>query len=65
MSRIGIKHFSNVAFMFDVKSSINQMASMNNDLEFDCFKAAPNEAIQRHGPIKKAVCSSEPSAFHE
>ena len=51
--------------MFDVKSSINQMASMNNDLEFDCFKAAPDEAIQKHGPIKKAVCSSEPSAFHE
>ena len=51
--------------MFDVKSSINQMASMNNDLEFDCCKAAPDEAIQRPGPIKKAVCSSEPSAFHE
>ena len=39
--------------MFDVKSSVNQMTSMNNDLEFDCFKAAPDEAIQRHGPIKK------------
>ena len=42
------KHFSNEAFMFDVK-----MTSENNNLEFDCFKAALHEAIQRHTLIKK------------
>ena len=29
------KHFSNEAFMLDVKNSIIQMTSENNDLEFD------------------------------
>ena len=28
------------------------MTSENNDLEFDRFKAALNETIQRHAPIK-------------
>ena len=32
------KHFSNKVFMFDVKNSIIQMTSENNDLEFDRFK---------------------------
>ena len=31
--------------MFDVKNSIIQMTSGNNDLEFDRFKAALDEAI--------------------
>ena len=39
--------------MFDVKNSIIQMASENNNLKFDQFKTALNEAIQRHAPIKK------------
>ena len=39
--------------MFEVKNSIIQMASENNDLEFDRFKAALDEAIQRDAPIKK------------
>ena len=43
--------------MFDVKNSIIQMTSENNDLEFDRLKTALDEAIQRHAPIKKAVCS--------
>ena len=47
------KHFSNEAFMLDVKNSIMQMTSENNDLEFDRFKTALDEAIQRHAPIKK------------
>ena len=29
------KHFSNEAFMFDVKNSIIQISSENNDLEID------------------------------
>ena len=37
--------------MFDVKQSIIQMTSENNDLEFDRFKAALDEAVQRHAPI--------------
>ena len=47
------KHFSNEAFMLDVKNSIIQMTSENNDLEFDRLKTALDEAIQRHAPIKK------------
>ena len=39
--------------MFDVKNSIVQMTSENNDLGFDRFKAALDEAIQRHASIKK------------
>ena len=35
------------------KTVIIQMTSENNDLKFDRFKAALNEAIQRHSPIKK------------
>ena len=59
------KHFSNEAFMLDVKNSIIQMTSENNDLEFDRLKTALDEAIQRHAPIKKAVCSSKSSAFYK
>ena len=47
------KHFSNEAFMFDFKNRIIQMTPENNDLQFDRFKAALDEAIQRHAPIKK------------
>ena len=49
------EHFSNEAFMLDVKNSIIQMTSENNDLEFDRFKTALDEAIQRHGPIKSSM----------
>ena len=47
------EHFSNETFMFDVKNSIIQMTSERNNLEFDRFKTALDEAIQRHAPIKK------------
>ena len=47
------KHFSNKVFMDDVQNRISQVTSENNDLEFDLFKAALNEAIQRHAPIKQ------------
>ena len=36
--------------MFDVKDSIIQMTSENNNLQFDRFKKALNEAIQGHAP---------------
>ena len=49
------KHFSDEAFMFDVKNSIIQMTSENNYLEFDRFKAAPDEAVERHAPIKMQI----------
>ena len=47
------KHFSNEAFMFDIRNSIIQMTSEKNGLEFDRFKIALDKAIQRHAPIKK------------
>ena len=53
MTYRNFKHFSNEAFMFDVKTSIVQMTSERNDLEFDRFKKALDKPIQRHAPIKK------------
>ena len=40
--------------MIEINNSIIQMISGNNDLEFDHFKAALDETIQRHAPIKKS-----------
>ena len=57
------KHFSNEAFMLDVKNSIIQMTSENNDLEFDRFKTALDEAIQRHAPIKKRYVRANQAPF--
>ena len=57
------KHFSNEAFMLDVKNSIIEMTSENNDLEFDRFKAALDEAIQRHAPIKKWYVRANQAPF--
>ena len=56
------KHFSNEAFMFDVKNSIIQMTSENN-LEFNRFKAALDEATQRHAPIKKWYVHANQAPF--
>ena len=43
--------------MADIQNGISQEASENNDLEFNLFKAALNEAIQRRAPIKQQyVC---------
>ena len=39
------KHFSNEAFMFNIKNSIIEETSENSDLEFDRFKAARDEVI--------------------
>ena len=57
------KHFSNEALMLDVKNSIIQMTSESNDLEFDRFKTAPDEAIQRHAPIKKRHVPANQAPF--
>ena len=48
---------------FDVKKNIIQMTSENNDLEFDRFKAALDEAIQRHAPIKKRYVRANKQLF--
>ena len=57
------KHFSNEAFILDVKNSIIQMTSENNDLEFDRLKIAFDEAIQRHAPIKKRYVRANQAPF--
>ena len=49
------KHFSNEAFAFGVKKGIIQMTSENNNLEFDRFKAALDEATHRHTLIKSGL----------
>ena len=41
--------------MFEVKNSIVQMTSENNDLEFDRFKTTLDEAIQEHSRIKSGM----------
>ena len=40
-------------FLFDVENNINQLTSENNDLKFDRFEVALDEAIQRHALIKQ------------
>ena len=57
------KHFSNEAFMLDVKNGIIQMTSENNDLEFDRLKTALDEAIQRNAPIKKRYVRANQAPF--
>ena len=49
--------------MFDLKNNIIQMISENNDLEFDQFKAALDEAIQRHAPLKKRYIRANQAPF--
>ena len=57
------KHFSNEAFMFDVKNSIIQMTSERSDLDIDRFKTAPDKTIQRHAPIKKRYVRAYQAPF--
>ena len=46
--------------MADVQNRISQLTSENSDPEFDLFKAALNEAIQKHTPIKQGyVCAKQ------
>ena len=57
------EHFSNEAFMFDVKNSIIQMTSGGNDLEPDRFKTALENVFQRHAPIKKRYVRANQGPF--
>ena len=49
--------------MFDAKNSIIQMFSENNEIQFDQFKAALEEAIQRHALIKKRYIRPNQAPF--
>ena len=49
--------------MFDVKNSIIQMTSENNNLQFDQFKAALDEAILRHALIKRWYIQANQTPF--
>ena len=49
--------------MADVQNRISQVTSENNDLEFDLFKAALNDAIQRHAPIKQRYVRANQTSF--
>ena len=40
-----------------------QMTFENNDLDFDRFKAALDESIQRHAPIKKRYVRVKQALF--
>ena len=46
--------------MADVQYRISQVTSEIKDLQFDFFKAALNEAIQRHASIRQRhVCENQ------
>ena len=46
--------------MANVQNRISQVTSENNNLEFDVFKAALKEAIEKHAPIKQRyVCANQ------
>ena len=49
--------------MLGIKNSIIQMTSENNNLEFDQFKTALDEAIQRQAPIKKRYVRAKQAPF--
>ena len=49
--------------MTDVQNRISQVISENNNLEFDLFKAALNEAIKRHAPIKQRYVQANQAPF--
>ena len=50
-------------FLFDVKNSIIQMTSDNSGLEFNRFKAALDETLQRHTPIEKRYVRANQAPF--
>ena len=60
---LNYRHFSNETFMSDFKNSTIQMTSKNNSIVFNQFKAAPNEAIQRHAPIKRRCVRANQEPF--
>ena len=42
---------------------VSELTSENNDLEFDRFKTALDEAIQRHARIKKRYVRANQAPF--
>ena len=58
-----IKTFFSEAFLFDVENSIIQVTPENNNLESDQFKAALDEVIQRHTPIKNRYVRANQAPF--
>ena len=50
-------------FVGDVQNRISQVTSENNDLKFGLFKAALNEAFQRHAPIKQRYVRANQAPF--
>ena len=57
------QHFSYYLFITDVQNRISQVTSENNDLEFDQFKAALNEAIQRRVSINQRYVLANQAPF--
>ena len=57
------KHFFNEVFMADVHNKISQVTSENNELDFDIFKTALSEFIQRHAPIKQWYVRANQAPF--
>ena len=55
--------FPNEAFMIEVKNTIIQITSENNDLEFDRFKTGLDETFQRNAPIKKQYFQANQAPF--
>ena len=49
--------------MADVQNRISQVTSENNELEFDIFKTALNEVIQRRAPIKQRYVRANQAPF--
>ena len=49
--------------MADVQNRTSQVISDNDDLEFDLFKAALNEAIKGHAPIKQRYVQANQAPF--
>ena len=49
--------------MSDVTNSAIKMAFKNNSIQFNWFKAALDEAIQRHAPIKRQCVRANQALF--
>ena len=49
--------------MADVQNRVSQMTSENNEVEFDIFKTALKEVIQRHAPIKRWYVPANQAPF--
>ena len=57
------KYFSKEVFMTDVQNGISRLTSENNELEFNIFITAINEANQKHAPIKQRYLNANQVPF--